>query len=352
VVKEMLTQHLPPADKTEAERNFEREARMLAALSHPSIPRIYEYFIEDDRFYLVMEYIEGESLAGRVARANPLSEPEVLRYAAQISDVLVYLATRQPPVVHRDIKPANIIVRGSPAQAILVDFGVAKPKASRGPDTAAWGTLGYAAPEQAVGRAEPRSDVYGLAATIYHLLTGDDPGDHPFAFPHMNGLSPKLQALLGPALSRNADQRSDAQEMKAKLGASVSPETLSSLRLLETGVYRRIDRKSERPIGPPIQHFRSTDTAMHICLRMGNLAPARQHEHHMFVQFFSPDGQLYRVRQRRKPIVIPPGQAEVYASVFGLRISGTKVVQHLGVWRATVYLDEQKLTELSFRIAK
>jgi serine/threonine protein kinase len=175
VVKEMLTGHLSPADKAEAERNFKREAELLASLRHPSIPQIYEYFIEGDRYSLVMEYVEGDSLADRMARSSPLPEAEVLRYAAQICDVLVYLSTRKPPVVHRDVKPANIILRGTPAQAILVDFGVAKPKAGRGLDTAAWGTLGYAAPEQAAGYAEPRSDVYGLAATVYHLLTGDDP---------------------------------------------------------------------------------------------------------------------------------------------------------------------------------
>ena len=352
VVKEMLTRHLSPAEKAEAERNFRREAALLASLRHPSIPQIYEYFVEGNRYYLIMEYMEGESLAERMARSGPLPEAEVLRYAAQICDVLVYLSTRQPPVVHRDVKPANIILRGDPAQAILVDFGVAKPKAGRGQDTAAWGTLGYAAPEQAIGQAEPRSDVYALAATIYHGLTGDDPGDHPFNFPYLGKLSPRLQEMLGRGLNRDVDQRLDAQEMKAALASLVAPEAPSSLRLLEAHTYGGFNRKTERPKGPPVHRFRTYDSAMYVCLRLANQEPTRQHEHRMFIQFYSPDGQLYRVRQRRKPIIVTPGQAEVYIGVFGLRISGTRVVNHLGSWRAIIYLDEQKLAELSFEVVR
>ena len=352
VVKEMLTGHLSPADKAEAERNFRREAALLASLRHPGIPQIYEYFIEGDRYYLVMEYVEGDSLADLMARSGPLPEAEVLRYAAQICDVLVYLSTRQPPVVHRDVKPANIILRGDPPQAILVDFGVAKPKAGRGPDTAAWGTLGYAAPEQAAGHAEPRSDVYGLAATIYHLITGDNPGDHPFTFPYLGRLSPRLQEILSRALSGIVDQRLHASEMKAALASLIAPEALSTLRLVEAHTYGGFDRKTERPKGPPVHRFRTYDSAMYVCLRLANRDPIHQHEHRMFIQFYSPDGQLYRVRQRRKPIMVAPGQTEVHVGVLGLRISGTRIVGHLGTWRAVIYLDEQKLAELNFEIAR
>lgn len=352
VVKEMLTRHLSPAEKAEAERNFRREATLLALLRHSSIPQIYEYFIENDRYYLIMEYVEGDSLADRVARSGSLPEVEVLRYAAEICDVLVYLSTRQPPVVHRDVKPANIILRGDPAQAILVDFGVAKPKAGRGQDTAAWGTLGYAAPEQAIGQAEPRSDVYALAATIYHGLTDDDPGDHPFNFPYLGKLSPRLRDILGQGLNPDASQRLDAQEMKAALASLVVPEAASSVRLLEAHTCKGFDRKTEKPKGPPVHRLRTYDSAVYVCLRLVNLEPTRQHAHRMFIQFYSPDGQLYRVRQRRKPIIVTPVQAEVYVGVFGLRVSGTKVVKHQGSWRAIVYLDEQKLTELSFEIVR
>ena len=352
VVKEMSTSHLSPDDRAEAERNFRREAELLASLHHPGIPQIYEYFIEGDRYCLVMEYVEGDNLANLMARSGSLPEAEVLRYALQICDVLVHLSTRQPPVVHRDVKPANIILRGDPPQAILVDFGVAKPKAGRGPDTAAWGTLGYVAPEQAAGRAEPRSDVYGLAATIYHLITSDNPGDHPFTVPDLGKLSPRLREMLNGALIGTVDQRPDAGEMKAALAGLVAPETLLALRLLEAHTYAGFDRTTEKPKGPPVHRFRARDSALYVCLRLANRDPTRQHEHRMFIQFYSPDGQLYRVRQRPKPMIIAAGQAEVHVGVFGLYISGTKVVDHLGTWRALVYVDEQKLAELNFEIVR
>jgi serine/threonine protein kinase len=352
VVKEVLTRRLSPTDKVEAERNFRREAELLAALRHPSIPQIYEYFIEGGRYYLVMEYVEGDNLADLLVRSGPLPEIEVLRYAAQLCDVLCYLSTRTPPVVHRDVKPANIILRGNPAQAILVDFGVAKPKMGQGLDTSALGTLGYAAPEQAGGRAEPRSDVYGLAVTIYHLVTGDDPGDHPYTFLHLDKFSPKLQAILSRALNPAVAQRLDAHGMKVALAGLVAPEASSLLRLLEAHTYRGFDRRTERSKGAPVQRFRTSDSALYVCLRLVNQESTRQHQHLVFVQFYSPDGQLYRVRQHRKPIVVVPGQTEVYAGVLGLYISGTKVASNLGVWRAIVYLDEQRLTELNFEIVR
>ncbi|MDH7487107.1 MAG: serine/threonine-protein kinase [Anaerolineae bacterium] len=352
VVKEMSTSHLSPDDRAEAERNFRREAALLASLRHSGIPQIYEYFIEGDRYCLVMEYVEGDNLADLMDRSGPLPEAEVLRYALQIGDVLVYLSTRQPPVVHRDVKPANIILRGDPPQAILVDFGVAKPKTGRGPDTAAWGTLGYVAPEQAAGHAEPRSDVYGLAATVYHLLTGDNPGDHPFTFPDLGKLSSRLREMLTRALSGIVDQRPDASEMKAALAGLVAPETLSALRLLEAHTCGGFDRTTERPKGPAVDRFRTRDSALSVCLRLANRDPTRPHEHRMLIQFYSPDGQLYRVRQRPKPILVAAGQAEVHVGVFGLYISGTKVVDHLGTWRALLYLDEQRLSELNFEIVR
>jgi len=233
-----------------------------------------------------------------------------------------------------------------------VDFGVAKPKTGRGPDTAAWGTLGYVAPEQAAGHAEPRSDVYGLAATVYHLISGDNPGDHPFTFPDLGKLSPRLREMLTRALSGIVDQRPDASEMRAALAGLVAPETLSALRLLEAHTCAGFDRMTERPKGPAVDRFRTRDSALSVCLRLANQDPTRPHEHRVFIQFYSPDGQLYRVRQRPKPIIVAAGQAEVHVGVFGLYVAGTKVVDHLGTWRALVYLDEQRLAELSFDIVR
>ena len=350
VVKELHARGLSPADQAEAERNFRREAEVLAALRHPSIPQIYDYFITDERYYLVMEYIEGENLAERVGRQGLLPPDELLRYADQVCDVLVYLAERQPPVVHRDIKPSNIILQPS-GRTFLVDFGVAKPKAGRGRDTAAWGTMGYASPEQTAGRAEPSSDVYGLGATLYHLLTGDDPGDHPFLFPQLKQVASPLRELLERALAHRPTQRPAAHEVKTTLASLVAPEPALPLRLVKADVYGGMDR-DQKPKGPPVRRFRGRDSALYICLHLTNAAPARPHRHQMFVQFYSPDGQLYRVRQHRGPIIVQSGQSEVHLGVMGLRVSGTRVVSHRGAWRAVVYLDECKLAELAFEIGR
>lgn len=347
VVKEMRTEHLSTSDKAEAKWNFTREAALLASLRHPAIPQIYEYFGADERYYLVMEYIEGKSLGDWVASAA-LPKAEVLRYGFQVCEILLYLATHQPPIVHRDVKPDNIILRGE--QAILVDFGVAKPQTGR-QDTSAWGTLGYAAPEQAAGRSQPKSDVYGLAATIYHLLTKDDPREHPFSFPALKTLSPAVEEILGQALMMSLEQRPTAQELKRVLSTLVTPERDSALRLLEAHTYGGIHRKSGKPKGGAIYRFSVTNSAVCVGLRLANKRPTHQHHHRLVVHFYSPDGKLYRVRQHSTPFEVAVGRKDVQMGIFGLYIAGTRVVNHLGSWRAVIYLDEQRLTELIFEIA-
>ena len=132
VVKEMLPYFTTPAERQQAEQNFEREARLLASLRNSHIPQVYAYFIENGHYYLVMEWVEGENLEDRLAsQRGPLHEPDVLDYAIQLASVLVYTAKQNPPVIHRDIKPANIIV-GDDGQVKLVDFGIAKATMSSG----------------------------------------------------------------------------------------------------------------------------------------------------------------------------------------------------------------------------
>ena len=242
VAKELLD-YYDPGDAEEAAKaqaRFETEARLLAELSHPGIPRIYSYFSEGGRHYIVMEYIEGETLEravthvdqlGQTQPARPLSPEAVVRHAVRICQVLEYLADQPTPVIHHDIKPANLIVDRVGGEVRLVDFGTAQARlqwATRGAPgrraTALFGTQGYAAPEQHQGTSEPRSDVYALAATVYHLLTDDDPADHPFHFPKM----PELPAPLGRALERalqpSVERRSTATEVRRALEAWLVPE--------------------------------------------------------------------------------------------------------------------------------
>ncbi len=163
----------------ESERQFKREATLLATLRHTNLPRVTDHFILDGQQYLVMDFVEGEDLRERLARGGELPLDDVIRWGAQICDALSYLHGRAQPVVHRDIKPGNI--RLAPGdQAMLVDFGIAKATGgdSKTTTSAIALTPGYAPPEQyGMGRTDGRSDLYALAATLYATLTGRTPPD-------------------------------------------------------------------------------------------------------------------------------------------------------------------------------
>ncbi|MFQ5594788.1 MAG: serine/threonine-protein kinase, partial [Anaerolineae bacterium] len=235
VIKEMLT-YYQPDEEAKARDRFEEEAKTLASLRHPGVPDMYGFFSEAGHHYIVMEYIEGDNLAagltrmddtGRAVAGQARTQEDVVRYGIQICRVLEYLAGIQPtPVVHNDIKPANIIIDKHGGQAVLVDFGTAsarydtavggQPGAQK---SSVYGTVGYAAPELYDGRSEPRSDVYALAATTYHLLTDDDPRDHPFKFPKLNQLPASLRVILQNALATNLHDRLTATEFRQQLEA-------------------------------------------------------------------------------------------------------------------------------------
>jgi serine/threonine protein kinase len=242
VVKELLDYYDPTdADEArQAQERFETEARLLASLSHPGIPRIYSYFSEAGRHYIVMEHIDGETLEravthadhlGRTVPARPLPVEEVARHAIRVCRVLEYLADRPTPVIHHDVKPANLIVDGTSGEVRLVDFGTAQARLQWATQTrldpggaTLFGSKGYAAPEQYQGRSEPRSDVYALAATVYHLLTDDDPAEHPFQFPEMGSLPAPLADALERALRPEVGRRSSAIEFRQALEAWLIPE--------------------------------------------------------------------------------------------------------------------------------
>ncbi|MBL8721033.1 MAG: serine/threonine protein kinase [Myxococcales bacterium] len=168
----------------------EREARVLATLDHPLVPKYFDRFEENDALYLVMEKIEGETLDEIRRREGALSEDEVRRFLACADRATTYLHGRAAPVVHRDIKPRNV-VRRPDGSYVLVDFGaVAELVARRGSSTVV-GTMGYMAPEQLQGRALPATDVYAVGATVVAALTGAEPD----ALPHQ-GLRLDVRGLL------------------------------------------------------------------------------------------------------------------------------------------------------------
>lgn len=229
-VKEMLVGE--GLHERKAVEDFAREAAVLAPLSHPGIPNLIDYFAEGGRHYLVMEYIAGGDLQGWLDKQPPkfqVPEPQVLRWGRAILDVLSFLHSQQPPIVYRDLKPGNIMINKD-GHAMLIDFGIARflPPGGRGTQI---GSVGYAPPEQYLGKLEPRSDLYSLGATIHHLLTGRDPQmEPPFSFPPVRQLAPAVSAATETAvmmaLERDAAKRpGTAAEMLAMLP---NPEPLDS----------------------------------------------------------------------------------------------------------------------------
>ncbi len=207
---------------------FEREARLLASLRHAALPKVIDHFSEADGLFLVMEFIPGDDLLDLInSRGAGFAPGQVLNWADQLLDALDYLHTRQPQVIHRDIKPQNLKLMARD-QIVLLDFGLAKgtiPQMSR--ITAGSSVLGYTphyAPlEQMQGAGtDPRSDLYSLAATIYHLMTGYTPHDalaraaavvngEPDPLVPANEVSPQVPpavaAILTQAMALKRDKR-------------------------------------------------------------------------------------------------------------------------------------------------
>jgi eukaryotic-like serine/threonine-protein kinase len=216
VIKELLSEQTDPQRKQEEVRNFKREVSTLAHIDHPLVPNVTDHFQEGTRYFMVQEYVEGENLEQRLERTKqPMSERDALVCASEVLDILEYLAQQTPPIVHRDIKPANIIIGTKDKRAHLVDFGIARAdetKNAQRKQTAALGTPGYAPPEQYQGNADPRADLYALAATLHHILTNRDPRNFPpFIYPPFHSLnaqvSPETERILARELVMDINQR-------------------------------------------------------------------------------------------------------------------------------------------------
>jgi serine/threonine protein kinase len=219
---EMVDAISNPDLQQQASASFQREADMLAELNHEHIPRIYDRFSEQNRHYLVMEYVAGETLEEQLqAAGGKLPEDRVIDIALQVLDTLEYLHHREPPVIYRDLKPSNIMVTPT-GQVKLIDFGIARHFQPLSSATMV-GTQGYAPPEQYRGKVETRSDLYALGATMHHALSGRDPTtEPPFSFPLLRKfcpeLNPALADLVGDALTYDVERRiRDVDEMKRRL---------------------------------------------------------------------------------------------------------------------------------------
>ena len=254
-VKEMINQATDEEKSSKIIKNFEREANILATVSHPAIPTIYDYFTLGVRSYLVMEYIKGKNLEVFLkAQKEFLPENQVMTWAIDLCDLLHYLHTHDPePIIFRDIKPANILIKED-GQISLVDFGIARTFQT-GEKGTMIGTEGYSPPEQYRGKASPLVDIYALGATLHHILTKRDPrAEPPFTFNErpicqLNPkISPELEAVITTALQYNAEDRfQSAKAMKdALVSAGRKTGMLSNNDLNQhTGVYLS---KSHEPL--------------------------------------------------------------------------------------------------------
>jgi serine/threonine protein kinase len=229
-------------------KQFEREARLLARLHHPALPRVSDHFSEDDGQFLVMQFIPGDDLSEMMARKRgPFPADQVLTWADQLLDALDYLHTQDPQIIHRDIKPQNLKLT-SRGQIILLDFGLAKGQAgdiSRVTTAASiFGyTPNYAPLEQIQGLGtDSRSDLYSLGATLYHLMTGVKPPDAlTRAAALVNGqpdpltpasvanaaVAPEVDTLLAKAMAQGREQRyATAADMRKTLHETEQATTI------------------------------------------------------------------------------------------------------------------------------
>ena len=229
-------------------KQFEREARLLARMHHPALPRVSDHFAEGEGQFLVMQYIPGDDLSQMMARKQgPFPADQVLTWGDQLLDALDYLHTQDPQIIHRDIKPQNLKLTAR-GQIILLDFGLAKGQAGgvslATTSASIFGyTPNYAPLEQIQGLGtDARSDIYALSATLYHLMTGVKPPDaltraaalvngqpDPLAPAHevAGGIGPEVAGVLAQAMSQNRDQRyPTAATMRTALNGTGEVATL------------------------------------------------------------------------------------------------------------------------------
>jgi serine/threonine protein kinase len=256
-------------------KQFEREARLLARLHHQALPRVSDHFNESEGQFLVMQYIAGEDLAAMLTERNgPFPEDEVIRWADQLCDALDYLHTQDPQIIHRDIKPQNLKLTAR-GQIVLLDFGLAKGSAGQltavTTSASIFGyTPNYAPLEQVQGMGtDARSDLYSLAATLFHLVTNVKPPDalsraaavvngEPDPLPLANEISADVSSSFANILAKGMSLKRDdrfptASAMGDALHAITEHHSGDMATLLTSGLedlcfwkFRHVDRVRAR----------------------------------------------------------------------------------------------------------
>ena len=227
----------PSRDKSEIVDQFLREAKMLAGLSHPGLPRVIDCFSENNNYYLVEELINGKPSIDILEASQQFNEYRILNWALQICDILEFLHNNN--IIYRDLKPGNILV-DSEDRVFLVDFGIARFfQGGKSRDTVIIGTPGFASPEHyGRGQTDSRSDIYSLGATLHYMMTAQDPAEKPFHFEIPYNINPDVSfhtsAIIMKCLDLDPNRRyQSAIEVKKALQELAVPALSQSTRHLK-----------------------------------------------------------------------------------------------------------------------
>ncbi|MFA6210193.1 MAG: serine/threonine-protein kinase [Candidatus Obscuribacterales bacterium] len=204
--------------KEKAQSMFLREAHLLLKLEHPRIVRVHEHFIEDERHYLLLDYISGQNIRQTVSLQGAFHQLDVIDFAKQLCDVLQFLHSQDPVILHRDLTPDNIVI-GEDGKLILIDFGAANEMIGTATGTLV-GKQCYISPEQFRGRPSEASDLYALGATLHFMLTGRDPEPLTQSSPRdlERNITAKLDELVQTLTAQDLkDRASSAAEVRELL---------------------------------------------------------------------------------------------------------------------------------------
>jgi serine/threonine-protein kinase len=332
-VKEMIQSSIEEETQKKAVEDFRRESMILSTLDHPSIPTIYDYFFDETqgRFYLVMKYISGGDLTGRL-RAAPggrIDERTVTEWSIQVCEVLAYLHGLPSTIVYRDLKPSNIMLDGNTGRVMLIDFGIARSINADERGVTAVGTMGYAPPELFSGQVEPRSDIYSLGSTMFHLLTGADPQNNPlliFDFQknprprQINSqLSDQIEKILMRAVEYSADHRfSSAEEMRRVLSEHLENLRRGAVTYGVTETPAAVSLANQTVFcGFCGQRIVATDM---FCAFCGSKQPLAQHGVHAEIYRTPVSGSVGRTAK-----LVIEGTSELDAPIFALEKSDNLV---------------------------
>ncbi|HVQ39005.1 MAG TPA: serine/threonine-protein kinase [Pyrinomonadaceae bacterium] len=269
-------------------KQFEHEARLLASMQHPALPRVSDYFVEGNRAFLVMQFIGGVDLARIISQQpGPLPPEQVIAWADQLLDALIYLHSRDRQVIHRDIKPHNLKLT-STGKIALLDFGLARAQSAQATDvsvTASRAFFGYTrhyAPLEQIQdqRTDPRTDIYALGATLYHLLTGIKPPDamvratalinsdpdplRPANKVH-EAVGPEIAAILNKAMAQKPEHRyataNEFREAFRRMGRTKESESRTRDLAGTTEKVTGSTRKTAQPVEPTVLQMAMVESA-------------------------------------------------------------------------------------------